>query len=176
MDRYSLVKLVQWCGSGGLQGRKRLQKVVFFLQRAGCPVGAEYALHHYGPYSRDVAETCDDLVAMGLLEERASGNAQGGTQYTYTLAAAGESAVSQVEKKQGEGPKTFAEFKPLADELLLKELWELELGSTILFFRDRVSDWDEAIRRACEFKKVERQKNAAAEALAKKLFDQASVG
>ena len=57
MDRYQLATLSSWAGERGIQGRKRLQKVVFLLQAAGCPLSSHFTLHHYGPYSRDVADT-----------------------------------------------------------------------------------------------------------------------
>lgn len=153
MDKYALAKLVQWSGSGGVVGRKRLQKVVYFLQQAGCTLGAEYSLHHYGPYSRDVAEACDELVASGLLDERAEMNSVG-TQYTYRLSAgAGESALSQTERRLAERTADLGTFRSLAEELLSRDLWELELGSTILYFYDKTTDWDKAAQLACEFKR-----------------------
>lgn len=54
MTRYQLAKLVEWAGE--LRSRKRLQKVVYLLQAAGAPIEAEFTLHHYGPYSFDVAQ------------------------------------------------------------------------------------------------------------------------
>jgi hypothetical protein len=177
MEKYPLAKLVQWSGSGGVAGRKRLQKVIFFLQKAGCPFGADYTLHHYGPYSRDVAETCDELVASGLLEEKPEMNTVG-TQYTYKVAATGEAALTQTEQRFSDRASALNAFQSLAKELLQKDLWELELGSTILYFHEKSSDWDEAVRRACEFKKVDRQKEPAApaaEALAKKVLGESRV-
>jgi uncharacterized protein YwgA len=159
MDKYRLAKLVQWSGSGGVVGRKRLQKVVYFLQKAGCPFCADYTLHHYGPYSRDVAEGCDELVAAGFLAEQAEINGVG-TQYTYRVSAdAGTSAIAQTEGRSDIRTESFAAFRPLAEELLKKELWELELGSTILYFHEKLSNWDEAVRRACEFKKVDQERD-----------------
>ncbi len=35
MNRLQLATLLSWAGDNGLQGRKRLQKVVYFLQEAG---------------------------------------------------------------------------------------------------------------------------------------------
>jgi uncharacterized protein YwgA len=51
MTRYQLAKLVEWAGT--LRTRKRLQKVVFMLQAAGCPFDDGFGLHHFGPYSSD---------------------------------------------------------------------------------------------------------------------------
>lgn len=69
MNRHQLATLIWWAGEAGIQGRKRLQKVVYFLQQAGCPLDCQYTLHHFGPYSRDVADACDEMVAARLVVE-----------------------------------------------------------------------------------------------------------
>lgn len=184
MDKYALAKLVQWAGSEGVKGRKRLQKAVFFLQRAGCPFDAEYSLHHYGPYSRDVAEACDELVAAGLLDEDAA-PASAGAQYTYRVNADGVAAIAHTEARLGDRAPALERYKPLADELIAGNLWVLELGSTILFLRDRCGHasqlasqaWDDAVRQACEFKKIDRATDSSvvpAANLANRVYERAS--
>jgi uncharacterized protein YwgA len=38
---------------GTVRGRKRLQKLLYFLQEAErVPLGLDFSMHHYGPYSR----------------------------------------------------------------------------------------------------------------------------
>ena len=75
MNRYQLAKIVDWAGT--LETRKRMQKVVYLLQVAGCPLGADYTLHHYGPYSHDVARLTDEMVQASLLVEKTTSNAVG---------------------------------------------------------------------------------------------------
>ena len=70
MNRYQLAKIVDWAGT--LETRKRMQKVVYLLQVAGCPLGADYTLHHYGPYSQEVARLTDEMVQTGILTETAT--------------------------------------------------------------------------------------------------------
>jgi uncharacterized protein len=171
MDKYALAKLVQWAGEGGIQGRKRLQKVVYFLQHAGCPTEADYFLHYYGPYSRDVAETCDQLVSSGLLEEHA------GTEYAYTLTNPGRAALAQTDERLGDRARRVEAFQPLAAELVAQNLWHLELGSTILFFRQQGADWDAAVQKACTFKRIDSCTNPAvahARALAERVVEVAA--
>ena len=62
MNRYQLAKLVEWAGC--LHTRKRLQKLVYMLQSAGCPLEAEFTLHHYGPYSQEIAGLSDAMVRI----------------------------------------------------------------------------------------------------------------
>src|SRR5258706_16269958 len=82
MNRYQLAKLVLWAGR--LQTRKRMQKVVFMLQTAGCPLQANFYLHHYGPYSDEVARLADEMVRNSLLTEEED-EVMGRVEYSYRL-------------------------------------------------------------------------------------------
>lgn len=144
MNRLQLATLLSWAGSGGVQGRKRLQKVVYFLQAAGCALQCRYTLHHFGPYSRDVADACDELVAARLAEE--TGGPSFSSPYTYTITA---DALKFLERAQD---AAMTPFESLGKELIRAELWHLELGTTVLFFYCRCGNWDQALQRACEFK------------------------
>src|SRR5215471_8027123 len=90
MTRYQLAKLVEWAGT--FQSRKRMQKLVYLLQAAGCPLDVDYDLHHYGPYSQDLARLTDQMVRDGLLEERMEVRSYG-EQYSYRLP---EGSIRQV--------------------------------------------------------------------------------
>lgn len=161
MNRLQLATLLSWAGENGLQGRKRLQKVVFFLQEAGCPLDCDYTLHHFGPYSRDVADRSDEMVAAGLLDENVE-VINGLTQYSYTLSPAIRTSVLT-------GPDhAMDSFREIGSELMdptRTHLWWLELGSTILFIYRQTGDWDHAFSRACEFKKVNQADAASQMAL-----------
>ncbi|MBK8268751.1 MAG: hypothetical protein IPK83_10785 [Planctomycetes bacterium] len=146
MNRLQLATLLSWAGDNGLQGRKRLQKVVYFLQEAGCALDCRYTLHHFGPYSRDVADACDEMVAAGLVAET-GGPANGEMQYTYTLKPATVQLLQQARDAH------MQQFQPLGAELINQDLWQLELSSTILFFFRQTRNWDEALKGACAFKK-----------------------
>jgi uncharacterized protein YwgA len=161
--------LLSWAGDGGLKGRKRLQKVVFFLQEAGCPLDCRYTLHHFGPYSRDVADRCDEMVAAGLVGET-GGPAGGDMQYTYKLKPETEIALSQTSDPE------MQPFQSLGTELIGESLWTLELGSTILYFYRQTGDWDHALKRACEFKRVAPNVQSSQVALARaKQFETRAV-
>jgi uncharacterized protein YwgA len=159
MNRLQLATLLSWAGDSGLQGRKRLQKVVFLLQQAGCPLDCRFVLHHFGPYSRDVAAACDEIVAAGLVDET-GGPATGEMQYSYTLKPATRTLLEQTPDSQMEL------FEGLGRQLISTEIWPLELGSTILFFYGQTGDWDEALAHACKFKKVPAEITASQNALA----------
>lgn len=151
MNRYQLAKIVDWAGM--LETRKRMQKVVYLLQVAGCPLDANYALHHYGPYSNDVARLTDEMVQAKLLDETTSSNSVG-QQYSYSLSDSARSSLADFEST----PAGKAEAAKLDDALsgkrwlLEQDLKDLEYAATIVFFRAQGHEWPLAIEKMCQFK------------------------
>jgi uncharacterized protein YwgA len=154
MSRYQLAKIVQWAGT--LRSRKRMQKMGFLLQAAGCPLDAEYGLHYYGPYSQDVARLVDELTREGLLVEEVENHARG-EQYSYTLPQGSVDQIKryEIDPRGLEDTRRMEPFANLARNLAGTDLKELEVGATIVFFRKQKHDWPEAIEKTCSFKKLD---------------------
>lgn len=151
MNRYQLAKIVDWAGT--LDTRKRMQKVVYLLQVAGCPLGAEFNLHHYGPYSQEVARITDEMVQAGILSERTESNVVG-QKFSYRLNEAFRKELSDFEAT-ARGRGAAVELEPhqaLARNLFQVDLKDLEYASTAVFFRKEGHDWPEAIEKMCRFK------------------------
>ena len=167
MNRTQLATLLDWAGDGGIQGRKRLQKVVYLLQRAGCPLNCRYTLHHFGPYSMDVADICDEMVAVKLVDEDVVPTGRV-TQYEYRLPDSTRQLLAKTDR-----PKGMTRFEAEAKALIAEDIWSLELGSTILLYQEEGSDWDTCLRKACEFKKVDPDSASSQQALclAKRISD-----
>jgi uncharacterized protein YwgA len=153
MTRYQLAKIVDWAGT--LDTRKRMQKVVYLLQVAGCPLGTEYTLHHYGPYSQEVARLTDEMVQANILVEKAGSNLVG-QQFSYQLAENARPNLADFESSsRGQAiSASLAPFEDQARKLFKADLKDLEFASTIVFFRQQGHDWPEAIEKMCEFKKL----------------------
>ena len=158
MNRIQLATLLSWAAETGIQGRKRLQKVAFFLQQAGCPLNCEYTLHYFGPYSRDVADTCDEMVAAGLIEER-GGREAGVMQYAYKLKPSTRDYLRQV------ADASMEKYENIGKELIEENLYLLELGSVILLYFRKCGDWRDALNQASRFKKTEFDRACSIEAL-----------
>jgi uncharacterized protein len=158
MNRLQLATLISWAGESGFQGRKRLQKVVFFLQEAGCPLDCQYTLHHYGPYSQDVADRCDEMFSAGLLEEKTVSTGSH-LQYSYKLTPETSQHLHKSTDHQLEP------FRDLGERLIGEGIWLLELGSTVLYFFQQVKDWDKALEAACAFKKVAKNEQQSVQSL-----------
>jgi uncharacterized protein YwgA len=155
MNRLQLATLVKW--SGTLHTRKRLQKVVYLLQSAGCNLDADFTLHHYGPYSPDVAGLTDDMVRAGLLTEEQAPNAKG-FSYSYQLADTALRNLEHYQERHALDPQLSAicGFEETARRLLDEDsLQKLELAATIAFFRRSKpgTDWDHARQAAAKFKR-----------------------
>lgn len=151
MNRYQLAKIVDWAGT--LETRKRMQKVLYLLQVAGCPLSADYTLHHYGPYSQEVARLTDEMVQASILSEMATRNAVG-QQFSYRLSDSARSNLAIFESSPA-GQTQAAQLDDfLRDKrwLLEQDLKELEYAATIVFFRKQGHDWPSAIEKMCQFK------------------------
>ncbi len=153
MTRFQLAKLVSWASP--LKTRKRLQKVVYMLQAVGCRLDTEFTLHHYGPYSEDLARLTDEMVREGFLEEVEEENGRG-KQYSYRLPATVQGQLEALEAtdRGREYAAAIAPFESKAKELLATDLKTLEYASTISFFRSIGDDWDSAVKSAAAFKHI----------------------
>jgi len=169
MDRYQLAKLVQWaqeCSAEGLKSRKRLQKVVYLLQCAGCPLDADYSLHYYGPYSGEVAQITDELVHAGLLVEEQTQNPVG-KQFNYKLRglAADSLGVFEATPTGHDARQRLAPFEERAKQLLELGLSELEYAATVAYFHQKETNWKSAFQKLCDFKRLSPDSCAAQSAL-----------
>lgn len=136
MKRVQLAKLIEWAGT--LRTRKRMQKLIYMLQANGCPLGAGFTLHHYGPYSDDVASLTDEMTASGLLEEEEEANYVG-RAFNYRLSAKGAKWLREMEKLPDvkRSLKHLERWKGIAEELNEHDVRELEVAATILAFKRR---------------------------------------
>ncbi|MBN1511379.1 MAG: hypothetical protein JXB13_05145 [Phycisphaerae bacterium] len=174
MDRCQLATLVDWAGT--LRTRKRLQKVIYLLRAAGCPFDADYTLHHYGPYSSDVARLADAMVQAGLLCEEAEPNVAVGQSFSYRLSDRAQEQLARRRTACGavERPDVMDRFEPLARQLLQEpDLQKLEYAATIAYFRSLRPDegWQAACEAAARFKNQSSESPAmrSAESLAQKV-------
>lgn len=55
----------------GWVGRTAIQKLVYFVGRAGVPMGYRFDLYHYGPYCDDLTRDVKYLQADGAIADRA---------------------------------------------------------------------------------------------------------
>lgn len=153
MTRYQLAKIVEWAGT--LHSRKRMQKVVYLLKVAGCPLDAQYRLHFYGPYSEDVARLNGDMVQANFLEE-AGEPTPVGLRYSYRVPDGVRASLNAFETSPHGRPlrDEMAPFEQRAKELAQADPKILEYAATIAYFRQQGHEWPVAVEKMCEFKKL----------------------
>jgi len=145
MKDYWLAKLISSVDK--VESRKRLQKSVYLLQRAGCPLQCDYLLHYYGPYSFELAGLIDQLGGAGIISEKSEVLGNGVVRYKSAITDKGRKVLESFEKADvGKQARKQIEpfvlrFKPLVGE----DLWVLELAATVGYYYD--CDWEYA--KAC---------------------------
>ena len=163
MNNYELAKIISM--ANGIDSRKRIQKTVHLLQMTGSDFGLDFRLHHYGPYSFELADLLDRMTGSGILTETEESTAVG-TQYNYSLNPEFATRFEQYETtSRGEKAKNVLEAR---QELLVKlnhvAPRTLELTSTIAEFRRRNKSWTDATKRAAKFKGEKPKSTAMVEA------------
>ncbi len=152
MNTYTLARLI--AAVDRVDSRKRLQKCIFLIQEKGCDLGAEYFLHFYGPYSRDLAGATDELEQAGVLDEEDRGGAWG-EQYSYSISEAGKALLEKYEKTS-EGKDAKEKMEPyfgIFQKLCGLDLRLLELVATIAYYSNRTGvERKVAVAKTAEFK------------------------
>ena len=83
-----------------VNGRTRVQKDICILKHdAELPFNFEFEPHFYGPYSSELTDTVDTLVAAGLLEEKIDVFPPGIFRYDYALTEEGKRLFSAIESR-----------------------------------------------------------------------------
>lgn len=111
-----------------ITGRKKLQKMIYILQKCNIPFEERYQFHFYGPYSEELTLRVEELCNLGFLsEEREEKTSY--YQYHYQITAAGEEFLKQF----------TLDLPDMSDKIQLlkgKSSRFLELVSTLLYFDD----------------------------------------
>ena len=152
MKDYWLAKLISSVTE--VDSRKRLQKSIYLLQLAGCPLRCDYILHYYGPYSFELAGLIDQLEGAKIIEETPKQLARGVVQYKSVITDKGKSALSSFEKTKV-GRCTLGKIQPFISRFIAlnaEDSWVLELAATVAYFHE--DDWTKAISQTANFKHV----------------------
>lgn len=125
LNHYRLLKVIGWAGA--IDSLRRLHCLIYMLGAAGCPVVMDFDRTWGVPYSRRLAHLVDDLVRVGLLDERASDELSPHC-YTYTLSAAAPPKISELEElgRVRQAARSLMPFRWLVDHLQKFSPEELE--------------------------------------------------
>ena len=152
MKDYWLSKLISSVEK--VDSRKRLQKSIYLLQRADCPLKCDYLLHYYGPYSFELAGLIDQLKGAEIIKESADLTGYGNQRYISQITDKGIHVLADFEKSKT-GRDVYAQIKqfiPLFQQLNQEDLWVLELGATAAYYYE--GKWQDAQAQAAGFKRI----------------------
>ena len=109
-----------------VNGRKKLQKMVYILKKMDFDFVEKYELHMYGPYSEELTLRIEELCEMGFLDETCTDKGSY-VQYSYH---ATENGLQFSETTDG----PVATLAPCISRLNDQSSRFLELVSTLLYF------------------------------------------
>lgn len=127
-----------------IAGRKRLQKMVYLLQRTGAPYHEKFSYHHYGPYSSELQAEVDRLVDLALLEEEYNNRC-----YIYKITKEGESFLENYNKIIGD---SFDLPQNTISQLMKVNTSVLEMASTYAYLLEMGYKEQDALKKALELK------------------------
>jgi uncharacterized protein len=122
-------KLMQFFSvANTVTGRKKLQKMIYILQKCNLPFEEKYHFHHYGPYSEELTLRIEELCNLGFLQEEKEDKSNY-YQYNYHITSAGEDFLQQFSLD-------MPDMTGKVDKLQARSSRFLELVSTMFFFDD----------------------------------------
>jgi len=114
--------------SNGVTGRKKMQKMIYILQKCHIPFEEKYEFYVYGPYSEELALRVEELCNLGFLEEEKE-DKRSYYQYHYEVTESGKSFLQQFSVD-------MPDIKEKAEMLKEKSSRFLELVATMFYFDD----------------------------------------
>lgn len=138
-------------GGGEIVGRIRLQKIAYLLQEKAGASDLFFTYHHYGPYSRELADALDLGLFLSEVEEQERETGYGTTYSAFSLKA--RSRRSHVV-----GTLPMREAKACVEWLKKQPSVILELAATIhwLKCKEAVGDWRSELKARKALKATEK--------------------
>ena len=119
MHRKLLPLALMYAGDGEpIEGRTRLQKLVFLMQKRLEEAGEdplqsddyEFIPYDYGPFSKELYDDLDEIMARNMVEGREENLDEDKVKYNYKIQEDGEQWVSdQLSKKEAQRILELAE-------------------------------------------------------------------
>lgn len=109
-----------------VNGRKKLQKMIYIAKKMNFPFAEKYELHMYGPYSEELTLRVEELCEMGFLAEQCTDKGSY-VRYSYHVTEEGTSFL-----ETAEAPHEL--LATCIERLNEKSSRFLELVSTLLYF------------------------------------------
>ncbi|SFB25952.1 hypothetical protein SAMN04488072_1128 [Lentibacillus halodurans] len=120
-------KLMQFFSAANeVSGRKKLQKMIYILQKCHVPFEEKYQFHFYGPYSEELSLRIEELCNLGFISEEKETKSNY-IQYHYEITSDGEAFLDQFQMEMPDMTEQIALLKGQSSRFL-------ELVSTVFYF------------------------------------------
>ena len=144
---------------GEVEGRKRIQKLVYLLQWLGAPLPQEFGFHFYGPYSDVLDFHLTWLRDTGVVSEVPSRTAAAGyATYRYSATDQGRREVAACPGTVG----GMAKWRAVAQRIATQSPRFLELSATIAYLAERSAGEERDVRQVKPEKNYTDEEIAAA--------------
>lgn len=90
-----LFKTLDESETSKIEGRTKLQKIVYLSSRPDNLFNFRFVGYHYGPYSRELQETISKMLAFNLISEEEEGFNHN-TRYNYKLTPEGVKQANKI--------------------------------------------------------------------------------
>ncbi|MEP0824631.1 MAG: hypothetical protein HRF40_04025 [Nitrososphaera sp.] len=149
----ALVELVLAANEEGVNGRKKLQKIVYLANNAGWNVINDYRFYLYGPYSQYLLSEVQNLNRTGLIEVEKTTGRFGTPYYLHRITDEGRALLQELKNEVADSG-LIERTVNLVKELNEFSSDQLELMASLYYLRKQqpsLSD-DELIHRLGELK------------------------
>lgn len=120
-------KLMQFFAAANeVSGRKKLQKMIYILQKCHVPFEEKYQFHFYGPYSEELSLRIEELCNLGFISEEKESKSNY-IQYHYQITDDGNEFLNQFQMEMPDMTAPIAHMKTKSSRFL-------ELVATMLYF------------------------------------------
>lgn len=137
----AVLSLIEATPSHQVQGKKRIQKLLYLCRHCSAPIEAKFLIRHYGVFSAEIADALDGLCAFGELD-------------TQDVQLAPNGYFSTVFSKTDDTPQVTPHpvIERAAKLLAAYSTPTLEVASTIAYYLDMGSTQEQAIENTASIK------------------------
>lgn len=141
-----LVLRILQAAKGEIEGRTRIQKIVYLIEEIGNSSNFFYSYHHYGPYSEELTDTLNILkhVDEKIIEERRDFEDSQGFTAVFQLKGAQNSSSDQEASAES---VSFEKMQQYVTLMKKKSSTCLEIAATIhwLICKRKVQNWEDEL-------------------------------
>lgn len=135
---------------GRVNSRLRIQKIAFLLKISNLNGfrSLDFSYHHYGPYSRQLSDIIQDLVAAEIFVEEIEEFNEAKSRYSYSVTKKGENWAEQNAYEDSES------IRGIIQQVGDINLRALELLATVLYLEQdqQLEDREQAFENALALK------------------------